>query len=328
MPKLLQQALSGKSILLSGGTGFIGKNIIKYLIKNNVLLAKLTIITRNVQKFKKNYPELACLNYIDYIESDICHLNYIGDKYDYVIHGATTVGEAMDSLSLVHDIINGTENILNFAIKSGAKSVINLSSGAVYGKYDMEIGIKESQISCQLADNINSTYGTAKLMAEHMSYLYASKYKIKVSTLRIFALGGDYLDGEHYALNSFIKAAINKQDIVVNAGSKQYRSYLSIDDMIEWLLYIMVYSANRDNLYDTYNIGSDTPISFPDLAKLVKLVLSSDINISCPNINDGPIMYYVPNIDKVKSLGLTNTHDLPEIIKTMADYYKKRSLSD
>ena len=131
--KYIQQQLDGKNLFISGGTGFFGKNILKYLQSNAIELNRVTVLTRDAQKFKSNYPELLNCSYLDFLEQDITKLSATGDKYDYVIHAATSVVEKVDSLRLVNEIIQGTRNILEFAAEAKACSVVNISSGAVYG---------------------------------------------------------------------------------------------------------------------------------------------------------------------------------------------------
>jgi len=265
------KSLTNKSILLSGGTGFIGKNFLHYLDINKVELSRLTIITRNKKNFEQDNPKLASLKYLDFIESDICNLEYNGSYYDYVIHGAPV-----------------TENF---------PSLLQI-------------------------EQINSTYGMAKLMAEHMSYLYANKYNLKITSLRCFAFGGNYLDKKHFALGDLINKVLNNEDVIVQAGGQVYRSYLSAYDLAEWIIHLLIEGETRSNNYEVYNVGSDIAISIPDLAHRINKVLNGNSSVSCPNLNNHIINYYIPNIEKVKSLGINIKYSLDEVIIQTANYYK------
>jgi len=316
------KSLTNKSILLSGGTGFIGKNFLYYLDMNKIELSRLTIITRNKKNFEQDNPKLASLKYLDFIESDICNLEYNGSYYDYVIHGATSVVEKVNSLNLADDILLGTKKILNFAIKAQAKSVLNLSSGAIYGAINTTIPVTENFPSLLQIEQINSTYGMAKLMAEHMSYLYANKYNLKITSLRCFAFGGNYLDKKHFALGDLINKVLNNEDVIVQAGGQVYRSYLSAYDLAEWIIHLLIEGETRSNNYEVYNVGSDIAISIPDLAHRINKVLNGNSSVSCPNLNNHIINYYIPNIEKVKSLGINIKYSLDEVIIQTANYYK------
>lgn len=314
--------LEGRNVLLTGGTGFIGKNILNFLYKNKILLNRLTLVTRDIKKFKEAFPLLYSIKNIDFIETDIINLKYNNLKYDYVIHAATSVVDKVDRLQLSEDIVGGTIKALEFAIHSGAKSFINFSSGAVYGKFDKLNNIVEGADTLFKLDSESSTYGLSKIFAEHISYLFAMKNKLKVTTLRCFAFAGNYLDPVHYAISDFIIKALKNQQVIVNASKNIFRSYLLVDELVEWMFFLLARSLQREQLYEFYNIGSDCAISLPDLAYRVKQVLNSDIEISCPNLEEKYKMYYVPNIDKIKLLGLNIKYDLDQVILITADYFK------
>lgn len=323
----LNENLSGKSLFITGGTGFFGKSIIDYLSKHEIKLGKLTILTRNIKNFKIANPEFneVKIPYLNFIEQDVQKLQYNNDTYDYVIHAATSVVDKVDALQLVNEIIDGSKRVLDFASKANAKSFINVSSGAVYGKIKKLEPALESDLSTPSLESNSSSYALGKIISEYYSYLYANS-SMKVTSLRCFCFAGAYLNPSVFAIGEFINKALKNEDVLVNSGSGVYRSYLSTCDLVEWMFYVLISSLHRVSNYEVYNVGSENAISLPELASFVIKTLNSKSNLLCPNIKNHGISYYVPNIDKIKQLGVESNYSLDQVIIDTADFYTKNSI--
>lgn len=311
--------LASKRIFITGGTGFFGKNLIKFLIDEEIKPELITILSRNPDNFKRANPELLT-NWLTFISGDIQDLTFNSFSYDYFIHAATSVVDQGSHTQLVSEIVNGTKQALDFAKQSKVQSFINISSGAVYGQIGTKEAVVEDELRKITIDNKASSYGLGKLLAEHYSYLYANK-DMKVTSLRCFCFGGPYLDSKHYALGDFIDHAINNKEIVVQAGSGVYRSYLSTIDLARWIFTLLIQAQNRAIDYDLYNVGSDQTITIPELASKVVEVLNSKSIVKCPNNGHEAVSFYIPNISKAVKSGLLVNDSLESIIQTTATYY-------
>ena len=112
--------LENQSIFLTGGTGFIGiwlLNTITELNKKQNKNIKVTVLSRDVNKFKNKYPKVFSSKEITFISGDICNFKYPKEKFAYIIHGATDASADLNEknpLLMYSTIVDGTKNILDF----------------------------------------------------------------------------------------------------------------------------------------------------------------------------------------------------------------------
>lgn len=320
--------LTNKRIFITGGTGFVGKNLLKFLIDHDITPKQVTILTRNAQKFKQKYPELSNNEWLDFEQADIRNLQWNNQKYDYFIHAATSVVEQSTSEKLFDEIVNGTKQALLFAKQAGVKSFINISSGAVYQLNQELVGLTEDSPLITELDNPKNTYAIAKISGEHLAYLASNSTEMKVTTLRCFCFAGAYLDPAHFVLGEFVLTALSNEDIVVHAGTGIYRSYLAVSDLARQIYEMLIISTTRTSNYEVYNLGSDRAINLHDLASLVVKTLDSKSRVITPNPSATSVNYYIPNIECISTIMQIQYNSLENIILSTAEYYKsKRFLS-
>lgn len=317
--------LSGKRIFITGGTGFFGKNLLKFLIEQQLNPSCVTILTRNEQKFRQQHPELCSVSWLNFEQADICDLRWNNQEYDYFIHAATSVVNQADSATLFDEIVLGTKHALAFAKLAGVKSFINISSGAVYQLNTTLHGLTENSPLVNQLDNAKNTYALAKISSEHLAYLATQTSALKVTTLRCFCFAGAYLEPSHFAIGEFVQKALNNEDIVVQAGAGVYRSYLAVTDLAQQIFEVLIVSTVRASNYEVYNLGSDNAISLPDLAHKVVAVLGSKSNVITPNLAAVNVNYYVPNVNRLDNMLQIQAMNLAQIIMNTAEHYNRIS---
>lgn len=319
----MNNIFSNKNLLITGATGFIGKNILDYILINNIQFKSITIITRNSNNFQSTYTNLKFLKNVKIISSDIKDLMIKNKNFEIIIHAATSVVETISSINLYHDIIIGTENILKIAIKNNCELFINFSSGAVYGIFN-ERKPKHEHDNLLINNEYDKiTYSISKTTTEHLCYIYSLEQKFKILNLRCFSFIGNYLNKLHYAIGEFINLAIQNKDIHVKGSNNVYRSYLHTINLCEWLFKLINYKYSNTTWYSNFNVGSNQAIGMIDLANLVKNLTNSKSNIIANN-NSSDVMYYIPNIDLIKTtVGCDIIKDLEESIIDLSKIYIK-----
>ena len=125
------------------------------------------------------------------------------------------------------------------------------------------------------------------------------KFKIKSSIARCYTFIGPHLPvKQHYAIGNFLHDAKYKNKILIKKKMKVIRSYMYADDMVRWLILILLNSKMKTI---TYNVGSDQPVELHSLANKIAKLFKRKIHISKAKQETNKIDKYVPNISKTKS---------------------------
>lgn len=314
--------LKNMNIFLTGGTGFIGKNLLNsFIYINNVtnLNMKIAILSRNGTEFKNNNPEFQCDDCIEYINGDVRNFDFPLKSFDYIIHAATPASaklemENPDEMSSI--IVDGTKRVVEFANKCGAKKLLLTSSGAVYGVQPPDL----KNITEDYEPAPSTVYGKGKLEAEKIC---TDGFRNAVIA-RCFAFVGPYLPLDiHYAIGNFIRDGIDGNPIIIKGDGRPFRSYLHSVELVIWLLTLFSKGVHGR----AYNIGSELEISIKDLAYMVSDYFQgrSSVNINGKPDFSVPAPRYVPSTTRAKDeLGLTQKLTLKESLHNTIDWYKTR----
>ena len=221
-----------------------------------------------------------------------------------VIHAAADTHVTGNGAEWIRQIVNGTEAVLDLAVRKGAKRFLLTSSGAVYGRQEPIIThISEQYVGAPATTSVHSTYGQAKRLAEQLCTIYHHETGLNTVIARCFAFVGKHipLDGP-YAIGNFIRDALARTQIRVRGDGTAIRSYLAADDMADWLLTLLLNGAPGQ----AYNVGSDSAISMAELADLVRRLIypTGTITIEA-SPQSAPASVYVPCVEKARQLGLS-----------------------
>lgn len=316
-------SLQGSHVFLTGGTGFIGTWLLEAFRYANQHLEspiKVTVLSRNPSAFAEKRPHLYQVEAFEFVQGDVCTLSGIRGEFSHLIHAATDASAELNEhkpKQMFDTVIQGTQQVLDFAVEKQVERVLFLSSGAVYGQqpWDMTHVTEDWQgrLDCL---NPRNTYAEAKRAAEMLCAIYKKQFGLHVSIARIFALLGPYLPiNSHFAAGNFISNAMEGKPIIVKGNGMPCRSYLYTSDLVVWLLRILMKGASGV----AYNVGSDQTVSIKDLAERAAVVLGNGDFEILGQVDAGwNPGRYVPNVDKImQELGVKQTVSLDEaLIKT------------
>ena len=293
------------NLVIIGGSGFIGKSIMdsfnrgllkKYLINKLIIICRKKIVFKNKKKI--NFKN------IKVIYSDIRKIKKLPKSNLYIYASETTKIDQYKNTKKI--VTKHKESINNFCelIKEHPNvKVLYLSSGVAEKKYlnNSKIGYKK-------------IYSFLKNFSENKIKLL-KKYKINTSIARCYTFIGPFLPtNEHFAIGNFLSDAKYKKKITINSRNLVYRSYMYADDMVDWLLAILIFAKKNTKIY---NVGSDCQIELRQLALLISKFCKGKTEIISKSLNSKKVDRYVPNINKTKNdFNLKIKYNLTKSIKS------------
>ncbi len=314
--------MNGKNVLVTGGAGFIGSNLILALLERGANV-RATIHWTMPQIRGFDHPE------IDYLIADLENkedCQRACEDMDYVfLCAANTSGAAvMDATPLVHVTPNVIMNarMLEAAHEAHVEKLLFISSNTVYPLTDHPV--KESDMKYELFEKYFSV-GWMKIFTEIMCEMYASKIKNPMKTLvvRPGNLYGEYDDFEwetSHVVSALIKKAVERHDpIEVWGDGKDIKDLIYVKDFVEGMLLVM----EKQNNFDPINIASGQPCSVLDvLNTILKAANYGDANIKFNADKPTMIPKRLIDISKAKKLGFNPKFSLDQGISNTVKWYE------
>jgi nucleoside-diphosphate-sugar epimerase len=324
-------SLRNQAILITGGTGFMGKWLAEAICLLNEQYdfnIKLHLLARNIQEYKEKVPHLAKQKFINLIEEDVRNVTTLPDEITFIIHAAGSPDNRKHISTPLKtiDIINkGTQAILDTCLRlPNLNKFIQISSNYVYGhQNEGHLNIKETEIGISDPNSVNSAYSEAKRMAETICAVYRNQKKLPIVIVRPFAFIGPYQELEKpWAINNFIRDSILGGPIRILGNENTIRSYLYGSDMAFWLLKILA----EGKIGSTYNLGSEQAISLKDLSKNITMNFNNKIEILVKSSKTYPLspIVSVPDNTHIKSdLQVKQAFELESALKRTINWYKQ-----
>lgn len=308
-----------KSVLVTGGAGFIGSHLCRRLIiKGYRVICMDSLLTGRLSNVRgllkdKNFR---------FIKHNICNYIKISSNIDYILHFASPASPA-DYLNYPIQTLKvgslGTHNALGLA---KAKSAVFLlaSTSEVYGD-PLVHPQSESYWGNVNPVGPRGVYDEAKRFAEALTLAYHRVHKIDTKIVRIFNTYGPRMrknDGR--AIPNFISQALAGRDITVYGKGSQTRSFCYIDDLVEGIFRLMLSGVN-----EPVNVGNPAEYTVLRLAKeIIKLTGSKSKIVFKPLPQDDPKVR-CPDITRAKKvLGWSPSVSLNDGLKRTIEYFRSR----
>ena len=267
-------------ILITGSSGFIGKNLIIKLLNETLYTLYCLDIYPNelINNYKNN-------NNIIFINENILTTNIISIiKPEYIIHLAALSG-VRDSKENPTEYMNvnitGFTHIFEQARLNNIKKIIYASSSSVYG--DM-LDVSSSLSENDVIGPAKSIYSLTKHMNEQIAKFYYDNYNINSIGLRFFTVYGPY-GRSNMAISKFTESILNNNEITVYGDGEQIRDFTHVNDIINGI----VLALQSNIKYDIFNIGTENTISINNLIKLIEKITNKQAQIKYLPRNDSDV---------------------------------------
>ena len=316
-------------ILITGGAGFIGSHLTRYLLSKDQQVVILDDFSGAGEEDLKQIKES---NNLSIIKGSILNQELVTKlmkEVTHCYHLAAALGVEKinnDPITSFETNLKGSEIVLNAAANAGVRTLL-ASSSEVYGK-NPNMPLKEDSDRVLGSPEIARwSYSEAKAMDElHAFELYKHK-SFPVSIARFFNTVGPRQSGSYgMVLPRFVKAAISNQPITVYGDGTQSRTFCSVTDVVYALVLLM---DSKESIGQAFNIGSTNEISIIELAqKVIKLTGSSSeivykkySEVFGDNFEEP--QRRVPDMSKIKkAVGWQPKQSLDEVILEITNYLK------
>jgi len=317
--------IKDKTVLITGGAGFIGTSLAKKLVDDNKIIL-FDNLWRNALKNTElpNHPNL------EFVKGDVVNFGEVRDilaqyRPQVILHMAAIAGIDTVIKSPTNTLrvnIIGTYNLLE-ALKENPGRVerfVDFSTSEV-------LGVRSFKSPETFATNLQPVgparwvYAASKLTSEHLTHAYFKEFNLPAVIVRPFNIYGPGQVGEG-AVHVFIKRALENLDLEIHGDGDQIRSWCYIDDMLKGVLLCLEKDQAQGQIF---NIGNPRgTVTITSLAeKIVQLSGSKSKIVHVPK-NYVDVELRIPNIEKAREvLDYQPEVDLNEGLLLTIDWYRK-----
>lgn len=312
------------TVLITGATGRLGRYIVESLVDIDLMYnlnMRVVGMARNQKKAIEVFGELLEFPNVSFIYQDVNTPIEHEGIVDYIFHTAGPAAPLDFKTSSVNTLwahVNGTHNVLEFAVSHKTKKIFYVSTVEIYGTWTSDEKIKEEDMGPLFNLQARACYPEAKRLCETMLASYKATYGIDFCGARFcHTLGAGILLDDGRAFAEFIAKSLKGEDIVLHSDGSAMRTYTYTPDAINAVFMIM----ERGESGYMYNVAAtENLISIRDLAQLIadlspkkttKVVFSEEAS-TMPYL---PFKLAIMDTSKIRELGWKPSTPLDKMFK-------------
>ena len=311
--------MAAENILVTGGAGFIGSNLVDALLRENY---NVRVIDNFATGCRSNLAH--CLSDIELIEGDIRDQETIEEGVkgiDMILHQAAlpSVPRSIKAPVTSNDVnVGGTLKLLSAAHKAGVRRMVMASSSSVYGNTAI-MPKSEDMIPTPM-----SPYAVTKLTGEHYLRVFAELYGMETLSIRYFNVFGPRQDpNSQYSgvIAKFIKAALEESPYTVCGDGLQSRDFTYVDNVVEANLKAL---GSETLGGESINVACGDRITLLDMIKGLNKIIAKDIPIEFIEARPGDVNHSQAKIERARELiGYAPLIDFETGLRKTLDWYRK-----
>lgn len=311
---------TGKRVLVTGGTGFVGAHLVKELVKRGAEVTTTNLLLEPKSYFnQQKLNEKVAIANVDITNWEAIHdlISKTGPEYIFHLAAQALVDVAYyNPWRTIHSNVMGTTNILESArMTPGVKAIVVASSDKAYGKMGKEKYFEDSPLRG------DHPYEVSKSCTDLISYSYFKTYGVPVTISRF---GNIYGEGDlnfSRIIPGAIQALVKGEILELRSDGKFVRDYLYVKDVVDG--YLLLAENIEKAKGEAYNFGSRETITVLQVLETIGFALGERVDYKILNQAKNEIPYQSLNFSKIeKAFGWKPKYTINGTAEKMQVWYE------
>ena len=291
------------NLLITGGAGFIGSNLVKFFLDDD-RIGLIRVIDDFSNGYRQNVEEFKAHPKYEFLEGDICEYGFCLEAtkgIDRITHQAAlgSVPRSIENPMRTNNVnVGGTVNLLHAAHKNGVDRIVLACSSSTYGD-SQELPKVEERIGTPL-----SPYAVSKLTVEIYADVFSKTYGLDFIGLRYFNIFGPRQNPKNpYAavIPIFCQAFLEEKQPTINGDGLTSRDFTFVENAVH-ANEVALFSENEEAINQVYNVACGDQVTLNDMVNMLKRFTGKNIDPLYGPERPGDVRHSRADISKIKRL--------------------------